>query len=114
MLVQDLDASGLLLIRIVGYPGGAILPVRSAFLVDIQYTNIFQVYDAIHNSPHFQFILPRHEQGYALIFNYLIFQLLIESKVLGIWLKATRELAVRLGLYWYEIACDIQRVSLTH
>jgi len=30
-----------------GYPGGAILPV----------------FDAIHNSPHFQFILARHEQG---------------------------------------------------
>jgi acetolactate synthase-1/2/3 large subunit len=35
------------LIRIVGYPGGAILPV----------------FDAIFNSPHFDFILPRHEQG---------------------------------------------------
>jgi len=32
---------------IVGYPGGAILPV----------------FDAIYNSPHFRFILPRHEQG---------------------------------------------------
>lgn len=32
---------------IFGYPGGAILPV----------------FDAIHNSPHFKFILPRHEQG---------------------------------------------------
>ena len=32
---------------IFGYPGGAILPV----------------FDAIHNSPHFQFILSRHEQG---------------------------------------------------
>lgn len=31
----------------VGYPGGAILPV----------------FDAIYNSPHFNFILPRHEQG---------------------------------------------------
>lgn len=31
----------------VGYPGGAILPV----------------FDAIYNSPHFDFILPRHEQG---------------------------------------------------
>lgn len=31
----------------VGYPGGAILPV----------------FDAIFNSPHFDFILPRHEQG---------------------------------------------------
>jgi acetolactate synthase-1/2/3 large subunit len=31
----------------VGYPGGAILPV----------------FDAIHQSPHFKFILPRHEQG---------------------------------------------------
>src|SRR5690554_4951819 len=30
-----------------GYPGGAILPV----------------FDAIHESPHFQFILSRHEQG---------------------------------------------------
>ncbi|MBI1369185.1 MAG: biosynthetic-type acetolactate synthase large subunit [Planctomycetes bacterium] len=30
-----------------GYPGGAILPV----------------FDAIHNSPHFKFILTRHEQG---------------------------------------------------
>jgi acetolactate synthase-1/2/3 large subunit len=33
--------------HIFGYPGGAILPV----------------FDAIHESPHFQFILPRHEQG---------------------------------------------------
>lgn len=32
---------------LVGYPGGAILPV----------------FDAIYNSPHFDFILPRHEQG---------------------------------------------------
>ena len=32
---------------IFGYPGGAILPV----------------FDAIFNSKHFQFILPRHEQG---------------------------------------------------
>ncbi|KAF9888638.1 Acetolactate synthase, mitochondrial [Aspergillus nanangensis] len=32
---------------IFGYPGGAILPV----------------FDAIHDSPHFNFILPRHEQG---------------------------------------------------
>lgn len=32
---------------VFGYPGGAILPV----------------YDAIHNSPHFKFVLPRHEQG---------------------------------------------------
>lgn len=32
---------------IVGYAGGAILPV----------------FDAIYNSPHFEFILPRHEQG---------------------------------------------------
>lgn len=32
---------------IVGYPGGAILPV----------------FDAIYNSKHFEFILPRHEQG---------------------------------------------------
>ncbi|KAK4158639.1 putative acetolactate synthase catalytic subunit mitochondrial precursor [Cladorrhinum sp. PSN259] len=32
---------------IFGYPGGAILPV----------------FDAIYNSPHFNFILPRHEQG---------------------------------------------------
>lgn len=32
---------------IFGYPGGAILPV----------------YDAIYNSPHFKFVLPRHEQG---------------------------------------------------
>lgn len=31
----------------VGYPGGAILPV----------------FDAIYNSPHIEFILPRHEQG---------------------------------------------------
>jgi len=31
----------------VGYPGGAILPV----------------FDAIYQSPHFEFILPRHEQG---------------------------------------------------
>lgn len=33
--------------RTVGYPGGAILPV----------------YDAIYNSEHFDFYLPRHEQG---------------------------------------------------
>ncbi|ORX99928.1 acetolactate synthase [Basidiobolus meristosporus CBS 931.73] len=33
--------------HIFGYPGGAILPV----------------FDAIHDSKHFQFILPRHEQG---------------------------------------------------
>ncbi|KAK9468247.1 thiamine diphosphate-binding protein [Lipomyces arxii] len=33
--------------HIFGYPGGAILPV----------------FDAIYNSPHFEFILPRHEQG---------------------------------------------------
>ncbi|KAK9340200.1 hypothetical protein LIPSTDRAFT_115 [Lipomyces starkeyi NRRL Y-11557] len=33
--------------HIFGYPGGAILPV----------------FDAIYNSPHFTFILPRHEQG---------------------------------------------------
>lgn len=33
--------------RVVGYPGGAILPV----------------FDAIFNSKHFDFILPRHEQG---------------------------------------------------
>ena len=33
--------------HIFGYPGGAILPV----------------FDAIHASPHFDFILPRHEQG---------------------------------------------------
>jgi acetolactate synthase I/II/III large subunit len=33
--------------HIFGYPGGAILPV----------------FDAIHHSPHFDFILPRHEQG---------------------------------------------------
>ncbi|KXS12255.1 acetolactate synthase [Gonapodya prolifera JEL478] len=32
---------------VFGYPGGAILPV----------------YDAIYESPHFQFVLPRHEQG---------------------------------------------------
>ncbi len=35
------------LTRSVGYPGGAILPV----------------FDAIYNSKHFEFILPRHEQG---------------------------------------------------
>ncbi len=35
------------LTRLVGYPGGAILPV----------------FDAIYNSKHFEFILPRHEQG---------------------------------------------------
>ena len=34
-------------VLIVGYPGGAILPV----------------FDAIYNSKHFDFILPRHEQG---------------------------------------------------
>eukprot|EP01135_Chromosphaera_perkinsii_P005976 Nk52_evm5s376 gene=Nk52_evmTU5s376 len=33
--------------KVFGYPGGAILPV----------------YDAIYSSPHFQFVLPRHEQG---------------------------------------------------
>lgn len=33
--------------HIFGYPGGAILPV----------------FDAIHNSSHFDFVLPRHEQG---------------------------------------------------
>ncbi|KAI9222275.1 thiamine diphosphate-binding protein [Blastocladiella britannica] len=33
--------------HVFGYPGGAILPV----------------FDAIHESPHFEFILPRHEQG---------------------------------------------------
>eukprot|EP00026_Physarum_polycephalum_P004388 Phypoly_transcript_04406.p1 GENE.Phypoly_transcript_04406~~Phypoly_transcript_04406.p1 ORF type:complete len:684 (-),score=73.01 Phypoly_transcript_04406:39-2090(-) len=33
--------------QIFGYPGGAILPV----------------FDAIHDSPHFHFVLPRHEQG---------------------------------------------------
>lgn len=36
-----------MLIWTVGYPGGAILPV----------------FDAIYNSKHFDFILPRHEQG---------------------------------------------------
>jgi len=33
--------------QMFGYPGGAILPV----------------FDAIHNSPHFKFVLSRHEQG---------------------------------------------------
>lgn len=33
--------------QVFGYPGGAILPV----------------FDAIHESPHFHFVLPRHEQG---------------------------------------------------
>ncbi|KAF8647502.1 hypothetical protein AX16_006707 [Volvariella volvacea WC 439] len=33
--------------QIFGYPGGAILPV----------------FDAIYKSPHFEFVLPRHEQG---------------------------------------------------
>ncbi|KAJ7243650.1 thiamine diphosphate-binding protein [Mycena rebaudengoi] len=33
--------------HVFGYPGGAILPV----------------FDAIYNSPHFDFVLPRHEQG---------------------------------------------------
>ncbi|GAA5823905.1 hypothetical protein JCM3770_000335 [Rhodotorula araucariae] len=33
--------------KVFGYPGGAILPV----------------FDAIYNSPHFDFVLPRHEQG---------------------------------------------------
>ncbi|KAF7986571.1 hypothetical protein HWV62_26322 [Athelia sp. TMB] len=33
--------------HVFGYPGGAILPV----------------FDAIHNSKHFDFVLPRHEQG---------------------------------------------------
>jgi len=36
-----------LTVYIVGYPGGAILPV----------------FDAIYNSKHFEFILPKHEQG---------------------------------------------------
>ncbi|KAF2244306.1 acetolactate synthase [Trematosphaeria pertusa] len=40
MLRQDVK-------HIFGYPGGAILPV----------------FDAIYNSPHFDFVLPRHEQG---------------------------------------------------
>lgn len=35
--------------HVFGYPGGAILPV----------------FDAIHNSEHFDLILPRHEQGGA-------------------------------------------------
>lgn len=34
-------------VQVFGYPGGAILPV----------------FDAIHNSPYFHFVLPRHEQG---------------------------------------------------
>ena len=33
--------------HVFGYPGGAILPV----------------FDAIYNSEHFDFVLPRHEQG---------------------------------------------------
>ena len=33
--------------HIFGYPGGAILPV----------------FDAIYNSTHFEFVLPKHEQG---------------------------------------------------
>lgn len=33
--------------QVFGYPGGAILPV----------------FDAIYNSKHFNFVLPRHEQG---------------------------------------------------
>lgn len=33
--------------HVFGYPGGAILPV----------------FDAIYNSPQFEFVLPRHEQG---------------------------------------------------
>jgi acetolactate synthase I/II/III large subunit len=33
--------------QVFGYPGGAILPV----------------FDAIYNSKHFEFVLPRHEQG---------------------------------------------------
>ena len=36
-----------LIMALVGYPGGAILPV----------------FDAIYNSKHFEFILPKHEQG---------------------------------------------------
>jgi len=40
MLRQDVK-------QVFGYPGGAILPV----------------FDAIYNSPHFDFVLPRHEQG---------------------------------------------------
>eukprot|EP00127_Corallochytrium_limacisporum_P003752 Clim_evm84s152 gene=Clim_evmTU84s152 len=40
MMHHDVD-------QIFGYPGGAILPV----------------YDAIHESEHFNFVLPRHEQG---------------------------------------------------
>lgn len=42
--VAELGAN---LSSLVGYPGGAILPV----------------FDAIYNSKHFEFILPRHEQG---------------------------------------------------
>ena len=37
----------MLIMALVGYPGGAILPV----------------FDAIYNSKHFEFILPKHEQG---------------------------------------------------
>ena len=40
-------AKTMLIVVTVGYPGGAILPV----------------FDAIYNSKHFDFILPRHEQG---------------------------------------------------
>lgn len=40
MLRQDVK-------KVFGYPGGAILPV----------------FDAIYNSPYFDFVLPRHEQG---------------------------------------------------
>lgn len=42
--LRELDAN---LLCLVGYPGGAILPV----------------FDAIYNSKHFEFVLPRHEQG---------------------------------------------------
>ena len=47
MLVQYLDTLSLLLIGVVGYPGGAILPV----------------YDSLYNSSHFEFILPRYNRN---------------------------------------------------
>src|SRR5687768_6783201 len=45
LLIRSADSSPV--IYAVGYPGGAILPV----------------FDAIYQSKHFEFILPRHEQG---------------------------------------------------
>ena len=46
-LIHGISLRGITDMRLVGYPGGAILPV----------------FDAIYNSKHFDFILPKHEQG---------------------------------------------------